>query len=169
MAVPAIILVGPQLGENIGMAARAMRNFGLADLRIVRPRCRWPNRNAEKTAVGALPLLQSARVFADLGAAIADLRLVYAATARPREVPKPVSDVRAAAEHIRGQRLPAGILFGREATGLTNDEIALADAVLTIPSDPEFASLNLSHAVAVAAYAWRTAGEAAPPEADCAG
>ncbi len=159
-AQPAVILVEPQLGENIGTAARAMANFGLLDLRLVNPREGWPNDKAVAAASRA-PTIDHVRVFATAAEAIADLRFVYATTARQREVPKPVAGPREAAARLR--RLAAagtgvGILFGRERTGLTNEEVSLADELLTLPVDPGFSSLNVAQAVLIVAYEWRLGG-----------
>jgi len=156
-AGPAIVLVAPQLGENIGTAARAMANFGLADLRLVNPRDGWPNQMARKSASGADLVIDAARVFATLGEAIADLSFVFATTARPRDLAKPVvtaeAAARAAAARIAaGQKV--GILFGRERWGLENDEVSLADALVTFPAHPGFASFNLAQAVLVIGYEW---------------
>jgi tRNA/rRNA methyltransferase len=159
MAAPAIILVEPQLGENIGTAARAMANFGLLDLRVVNPREGWPNEKAVAAASRA-PTIDHVRTFATVADAIADLRFVYATTARQREVPKPVAGPREAAARMReviAGGAGAGILFGRERTGLTNDEVSLADAIVTLPVDPMFTSLNVAQAVLVMAYEWRLA------------
>jgi tRNA/rRNA methyltransferase len=154
---PAIILVEPQLGQNIGTAARAMANFGLTELRLVNPRDGWPNEEAIKAASGAAWVIEGARLFSSVEEAIADLGLVYATSARLREMAKPVVGPAQAAPELRrrieaGER--AGILFGRERTGLDNDEVALADAVLTYPVDPRFASLNLAQAVLLMGYEW---------------
>jgi tRNA/rRNA methyltransferase len=158
---PAIVLVEPQIGENIGAAARAMANFGLADLRLVNPRDGWPNRKAWATASGANQVLDTARVFPDPEAAIADLGFVYATTARTRDLPKPVVGPRRAAETLKA-RVSAGqgtgVLFGRERWGLTNEEVALADAIVTFPVNPAFASLNLAQAVLLVGYEWMAAG-----------
>jgi tRNA/rRNA methyltransferase len=156
---PAIILVEPQLGENIGTAARAMANFGLSDLRVVNPREGWPSERAVAAASGA-PLVGEVRVFATVAEAIADLRFVYATTAREREVAKPVAGPRRAAEHARqliAGGLTVGVLFGRERIGLINDEVSLADEILTLPVDPSFSSLNVAQAVLIVAYEWRRA------------
>ena len=158
-AGPAIILVEPQLGENIGTAARAMANFGLTDLRVVNPREGWPSERAVAAASHA-PVIDGVRVFATVAEAIADLRFVYATTAREREVGKAVVGPRAAAEHGRrlaGDGLAVGVLFGRERIGLTNDEVSLANEILTLPVDPAFASLNVAQAVLIVAYEWRRA------------
>jgi tRNA/rRNA methyltransferase len=160
MADPAIILVEPQLGENIGTAARAMANFGLLDLRIVNPREGWPNEKAVTSSSGS-PTIEHARVFGTVAEAIADLRFVYATTAREREVAKPVAGPRAAVTRMRelaGEGVTPGILFGRERTGLSNEEVSLADAILTLPVDPRFTSLNVAQAVLVMAYEWRLSG-----------
>src|SRR6516165_4509071 len=145
-AGPAIILVEPQLGENIGTAARAMANFGLSDLRVVNPREGWPSERALAAASGAPPV-GKVRVFATVAEAIADLRFVYATTARAREIAKPVVGPRRAAERattlVTGGR-PVGVLFGRERIGLTNEEVSLADEILTLPVDPSFSSLNVA-------------------------
>ena len=162
---PAVILVAPQLAENIGAAARAMLNCGLTDLRLVRPRPAWPHPRAVAAAAGADLVLDGARVFATTEAAMADLHYVYATTARPREGVKAVLTARAAAAEAR-ERLTrserSGYLFGPERTGLENDDVALADAILTVPLNPEFSSLNLAQAVLVAAYEWRMSGDATP-------
>jgi tRNA/rRNA methyltransferase len=158
-AGPAIILVEPQLGENIGTAARAMANFGLRDLRVVNPREGWPNERAVAAASGA-PVLGRIQVYPGVAEAVADLRLVYATTAREREVAKPVVGPQAAAERVKvflADGRPVGILFGRERIGLTNEEISLADEILTLPVDPSFSSLNVAQAVLIVAYEWRRA------------
>jgi len=151
MTNPAIILVKPQLGENIGKAARAMLNFGLDDLRLVAPRDGWPNEAAWPASAGADKVLEGAKIFKTTEAAIADLSRVYAATVRTRDMPKPVVDARSAGAAIRAGG-KAGILFGRESAGLSNDDIVLADAILTIPVNPDFSSLNIAVAVGIIAY-----------------
>ena len=164
---PAIILSEPQLGENIGASARAMANFGLNDLRLVKPRDGWPNEKAEAMAVGAAPLIAAARVFDDVAAAIGELGLVYAFTARDRAMAKPVLTPDEAARRLRqAQRagIPSGVLFGNERAGLTNDEVALADCVVTIPTDPGFSSINLGQAVLLLCYEWFRSGDGTPPE-----
>ena len=159
---PAIILCEPQLGENIGTAARAMANFGVWDLRLVRPRDGWPNDRAVAAASKADHVISNARVFETLGEAIADLTLVYATTARPRDLQKPVLGPDEAAanlfSHISGGR-KAGLLFGREKWGLLNEEVALADAIVTLPVEPAFASLNIAQAVLLMSYEWRRHSE----------
>jgi len=160
LAGPAIILVEPQLGENVGTAARAMANFGLSDLRIVNPREEWPNKKARAAASGAR-VIEHVRVFPTLAEAIGDLGFVYATTSREREIAKPVAGPRDAAARMRalvGQGIAVGVLFGRERTGLTNDEVSLADEILTFPVDEAFSSVNVAQSVLVVAYEWRMAG-----------
>ncbi len=159
-AGPAIILVEPQLGENIGTAARAMANFGLSDLRVVNPRDGWPSEGARRAASGANHVLERVRIYGSVAEAIADLRFVYATTARSREIAKPVCGPGEAGEavvRLAATGAKAGYLFGRERIGLTNDEVALADEIVTLPVDPRFASLNVAQAVLVIAYEWRRA------------
>ncbi len=166
-AGPVVVLVEPQLGENIGMAARAMLNCGLTSLRLVRPRDEWPSAKAVAAASGADRVLDGARVYPSTGAAIADLSRVYATTARPRGMTKRVlSPERAAAEWREATRsgVGVGILFGREARGLHNDDVALADAVVTIPLNPAFSSLNLAMAVLLLGYQWLRAAAATPAD-----
>jgi tRNA/rRNA methyltransferase len=164
-ATPAIILVEPQMGENIGAAARAMANFGLADLRLVAPRDKWPNAKARAMASGAHAIVDGARVFESAEAAVADLNFVYATTARGRDLPKPIIGPREAAAELR-RRASAGeatgVLFGRERWGLTNQEIALADMIVSFPVNPKFASLNLAQAVLLVSYEWMAAGLLGP-------
>ena len=154
---PAVILVEPQLGENIGAAARAMANFGLAKLRLVRPRDGWPNVQARRSASGADRILDEALLFDTVEEAIADCNFLFAATARQHDQAKPVIGADEAAR-LAAPRAAVGetvaFMFGRERNGLENDEVGLADAILTLPVNPAFASLNLSHAVAVVAYEW---------------
>ncbi|MFN3481577.1 RNA methyltransferase [Rhabdaerophilum calidifontis] len=169
---PVIILVRPQLAENIGMCARAMANFGLTEMRLVAPRDGWPQKTRMKkgafsAAAGATGILETATLFPDVETAIADLHHVHATTARERGQAKPVeapsAAMAAAAARIgAGQRV--GILFGPERTGLSNDEVAFASAVITFPVNPEFASLNLAQAVLLTGYEWfRHAHGEAPP------
>ena len=156
-AGPVVILVEPQLGENIGAAARAMANFGLSRLRLVRPRQGWPNDKAHVMAAGADRILDGAALYDDLEAAIADCTCVLATTARAHDQAKPVLGPAAAAADMAA-RVAAGetvaILFGRERNGLENDEVALADRIVTLPVNPAFASLNLAQAVVIVAYEW---------------
>ena len=164
-AGPAVVLVEPQLGENIGASARAMLNCGLGELRLVRPRDGWPNPKAEAAASGATAVIEAARVFESTAAAVADLTHLYAASARPRQMIKPVVTPRRAALEMRAQAASGaavGVLFGPERTGLTNDDMALADTMLSVPLDPAFASLNLAQAVLVVGYEWFQAGDATP-------
>lgn len=167
MNPPVIILVEPQLAENIGMVARAMANFGLSELRLVAPRNGWPKKGAHSAASGATHILEAATLYRTAEEAIGDLNLVFATTARNRGQMKRVHAPDAAMEEAhrrgtQGQRI--GILFGRERVGLTNDEVSLADAIITFPVDPRFPSLNLAQAVLLVAYEWRkrVAGEALP-------
>ncbi|MDQ0320495.1 tRNA/rRNA methyltransferase [Pararhizobium capsulatum DSM 1112] len=154
---PAIILVHPQLGENIGMVARAMANFGLSELRLVNPRDGWPSEKAKSAASRADHVIDNAKVYDTTEEAIADLNFVYATTARDRYGYKPVRSPVVATETLR-TRFKAGeatgILFGRERTGLTNEEVALADEIVTFPVNPAFASLNLAQAVLLMSYEW---------------
>lgn len=159
---PAIVLVRPQLGENIGMAARAMMNCGLDELRIAAPRDGWPNPAARAAAAGADAVIDSARVFDTAAEAVADLQLVLATTARRRDVEKPVHGPRDAARLLRESGARAGILFGPERSGLDNDEAGLAAAIVEAPLNPDFPSLNLAQAVFLVAWEWRTAGP--PPQ-----
>ncbi|MCB4768371.1 RNA methyltransferase [Ancylobacter sp. Lp-2] len=154
---PVVILVEPQLGENIGAAARAMGNFGLSRLRLVNPREGWPNPKSTIFASGADRILENATVFPDVRAAVADLKFVVATTARERGMAKPVMGADAAAAEVAGRLSvgeDVGLLFGRERTGLYTEEVSLADAILTLPVNPAFASLNLGTAVAVVGYEW---------------
>ncbi len=161
---PAVILDMPQLGENIGAVARVMANFGLSDLRLVNPRNGWPQERAWAAASGADWPLNAAQVFDHVADAIADLAVVYATTARPRELSVPVITPREAAGRI-AQSAPArsGLLFGGERAGLETADIALCQAVITIPVDPRFHSLNLAQAVALNAYEWRMTQTDGPP------
>jgi len=158
---PAIILVEPQLGENIGMVARAMANFGLSELRLVNPRDGWPSEKARSAASKADHVIDATRVFEALEEAISDLNFVYATTARERYGFKPVRSPVVAAETLRhkfvaGER--TGILFGRERFGLSNEEVALADEIVTFPVNPAFASLNIAQAVLLMSYEWMKSG-----------
>ena len=162
---PAVILVRTQLGENIGAAARAMLNCGLSDLRLVQPRDGWPNVKALGAASGADTVLNGVRLCATVEEAVADLNLVHATTARPRELLKPELAPRAAVTALRDARRQGarlGLLFGPEKAGLKNEELILADAIVRIPLNPAFASLNLAQAVLIMAYEWRLVS--VPPE-----
>ncbi|MGE0281394.1 MAG: RNA methyltransferase [Rhizobiaceae bacterium] len=158
---PAIILVEPQLGENIGMVARAMANFGLSELRLVNPRDGWPNEKARAAASRADHVIDGATVFEDLRSALADIEFAVATTARERDNFKPVRGPVEAALDLRG-RDRAGqrvaILFGREKFGLFNEEVGLADEIVTFPVNPAFASLNIAQAVLLMSYEWMKSG-----------
>lgn len=163
---PAIILTRPQMGENIGAAARAMLNFGLTDLRLVAPRDGWPNPRAIAMASGAAgQVLDRARVYPTLAEAMADIDYAYATTARGRELTKPVLTPASAMADGR-QRVASGgriaVIFGPERAGLENDDVARANAIITVPVNPDFPSLNLAQAVLLTGYEW--AREVLPPE-----
>ena len=162
---PIIVLVRPQLGENIGKAARAMLNFGLTEMRLVAPRDGWPNPAAGPAASGADVVLADARVFDTVAEAVADCPHVYATTVRKRGVTKPVVTPEQAAGQMRNASGRSAILFGPERSGLETDDVALAREILTVPINPEFGSLNLAQAVILVAYEW-SKGEAlaSPPE-----
>ena len=151
---PLIVLVRPQLGENIGKAARAMLNFGLTEMRLVEPRDGWPNPSAGPAASGADEVLAGARVFGSVAEAVADCAHVYASTVRKRGVTKPVLTPEAAAREMGGQAGRSAILFGPERSGLETDDVALARAIITVPVNPAFGSLNLAQAVILCAYEW---------------
>jgi tRNA/rRNA methyltransferase len=167
MRPPAVILVHPQLAENIGMTARAMANFGLSELRLVAPRDGWPKKGAHQAASGATHVLTEAKLYPTVAEAVADLAYVLATSARARGQMKPVLGpgpalAEAAARAARGEA--CGVMFGPERVGLDNDAVALADSLVTFPVDPAFASLNLAQAVLLVAYEWRRAsGEARLP------
>jgi tRNA/rRNA methyltransferase len=165
-SAPAVILNEPQLAENIGAVARVMANFGLSDLRLVRPRDGWPQQRAWASASGATWPLDGARLFDRLEDALADLRLVMATTARPREALLPVLTPREAANRLAAAidgGLAAGLLFGGERAGLSSDDVALAHGLVTVPVDTAFRSLNLAQAVAINAYEWRLTRSAVAP------
>lgn len=151
---PVIVLVRPQLGENIGKAARAMLNFGLTEMRLVAPRDGWPNPAAGPAAAGADIVLEHATVHDTLADAVADCAHVYATTVRKRGVTKPVVTPAQAAVAIAGAQGRSAIVFGPERSGLETDDVALARAILTVPINPEFGSLNLAQAVILCAYEW---------------
>lgn len=162
---PTIILVDPQLGENIGMVARAMLNCGLTDLRIVRPRDGWPSQAAVDASAGAVEVIDGVRLFETTQAAIDDLNYVYATTGRLRGMVTEIVTPRTAAEDLHAQisdDRQCGILFGGERSGLTNDDVALADAVIEVPLNPAFKSLNLAQAVLLVSYEWMMAGDQTP-------
>jgi len=164
---PAIILVQPQLGENIGTAARAMYNCGLTDLRLVKPRDGWPSQKAQAAASGADVVLDKARLYETVEEAITGLRHVYATTARDRYMVKRILTPRKGAVEMRGflgAGEACGILFGPERTGLLNEHIALADTVLSVPLNPAFSSLNLAQAVLLIGYEWFSCVDETPDE-----
>ena len=147
-----ILLINTQLPENIGAAARAMMNFGLKELRLVAPREQFPNKRAYDLAGHAAEIIDNAKVFNTTQEAVADLERVYAATARNREMVKPVYNPLAASQKIHTEALKTGIMFGPERTGLTNEDVTIADAIITIPTSTEFSSLNVAQSVVVIAY-----------------
>ncbi len=162
---PAVILVEPQLGENIGTAARAMMNTGLEELRLVDPKQDWLSDKAVAASSGAERILERARRYETVNDAIADLQIVYASTARRREMVKPLMTAKAAAADMHArptQRL--GILFGRERDGLHNDEVALANTIIEVPLNPEHSSMNLAQAVLIVGYEWFQAAYEGPQE-----
>jgi len=160
---PVVVLVRPQLGENIGKAARAMLNFGLAEMRLVTPRDGWPNPSAGPAAAGADIVLENARVFETVADAVADCANVYATTVRKRGVTKPVVRPDEAAREIVTRQGRSAILFGPERSGLETEDVALARAIVTVPINPEFGSLNLAQAVILVAYEWSKHRELAMP------
>jgi tRNA/rRNA methyltransferase len=164
---PIIVLVRPQLGQNIGKAARAMLNFGLTELRLVAPRDGWPNPDAGPAASGADLVLDQARVFETTAEAIADCALVYASTVRRRDLVLPVANPPEMADGIAANIARSAILFGPERSGLETEDVALANAIVTVPINPEFGSLNLAQAVILLAYEWsKTQSLAQPPAKD---
>lgn len=163
---PTIILVEPQLGENIGMAARAMWNCGLTDLRLVRPRDEFPNRYAIAAASGADMLIERARLFDSTAEAIADLHHVFATTARHRDMLKPIETPRSLGTTLRtliGRGEACGVLFGKERTGLSNEDAVLAHTLVNVPLNPAYSSLNIAQAVLLIGYEWYQAADATPP------
>ncbi len=162
---PVIILVRPQLGENIGKAARAMLNFGLTELRLVAPRDGWPNPSAGPAASGADIVLEKAQLFGTVAEAVADCAHVYATTVRRRDLIKPVVTPEQAAREIASDAGRTAILFGPERSGLDTDDVTLARTIITVPINPEFGSLNLAQAVILVAYEWSKLQELASPPA----
>ncbi len=164
---PAFVLIRPQMGENVGAAARAMWNFGLDRMRITSPRDGWPNPKAVAMASGAGRLLDEAQLFASTADAISDCTYVYATTARPRELTKPVYSPEAAMQDA-AQRIATGqnvaVLFGPERSGMENDDISRANAIVTVPVNPDFPSLNLAQCVLLMGYEWRRATTEVVPE-----
>lgn len=166
--MPSIILCNPQMGENIGAAARAMQNFGYCDLRLVNPRDGWPNESAVRMSSGAFDHMSEPRLFKTLEDAIADLHFTFATTARQRDMVKPCYTPQSAAQEAMTNRRTQniGIIFGAERTGLLNEEIALAQAIITIPTNPDFSSLNLGQSVLLMCYEWSKHAEQIEPVAD---
>ena len=160
---PVIVLVRPQLGQNIGKAARAMLNFGLTEMRLVAPRDGWPNPDAGPSASGADTVLEQARVFETVQEAIADCSTVYASTVRRRDLVMPVVTPEQMAEKIANASGRTAILFGPERSGLETEDVALANMIVTVPINPEFGSLNLAQAVILLAYEWSKRSELAVP------
>ena len=168
MIPPVFVLVRPQMGENIGAAARAMWNFGLSNMRLVDPRDGWPNQKAVAMASGAGRVLDAAQITEDVPEALGDCAYVFATTARRRELTKPVMTPERAMAHARalsanGKRV--GVLFGPERAGLENDDVARANAIISVDVNPDFPSLNLAQCVLLVGYEWRRLQGAAPPEA----
>lgn len=162
---PVIVLVRPQLGQNIGKAARAMLNFGLTEMRLVAPRDGWPNPDAGPAASGADIVLEQAQVFATAEEAIADCSLVFASTVRRRDLVMPVLGPTEMADRIHASAERSAILFGAERSGLETEEVALAHAIVTVPINPDFGSLNLAQAVILLAYEWSKRADLAVPPA----
>ncbi|MEQ7872488.1 RNA methyltransferase [Sphingomonas sp. ASV193] len=160
---PVIVLVRPQLGQNIGKAARAMLNFGLTEMRLVAPRDGWPNPEAGPAASGADVVLERAALFDTVEAAIADCSQVYASTVRRRDLVMPVVGPEAMAGEIHGSAGRSAILFGPERSGLESEDVALASKIVTVPINPEFGSLNLAQAVILLAYEWSRGQPLAQP------
>jgi tRNA/rRNA methyltransferase len=163
---PVFVLVRPQLGENIGKAARAMLNFGLTEMRIVAPRDGWPNPDAGPSAAGADIVLERARVYETTAEAVADCAHVYATTVRKRGVTKPVVGPDEAGSAIHAEIGKSAILFGPERSGLETEDVALARKILTVPINPEFGSLNLAQAVILCAYEWSKQADLVQPTAE---
>ena len=162
---PVIVLVRPQLGQNIGKAARAMLNFGLTEMRLVAPRDGWPNPEAGPAASGADIVLEQAQVFDTVAEAVADCSMVYASTVRRRDLVMPVVGPEEMAGQIRGETGRSAILFGPERSGLESTDVALATSIVTVPINPEFGSLNLAQAVILLAYEWSKGEALAQPPA----
>ena len=162
---PVVVLVRPQLGQNIGKAARAMLNFGLTELRLVNPRDGWPNPDAGPAASGADVVLEQAAVFATVADAVADCSTVFASTVRRRDLMMPVLSPEEMADAIAASTARSAMLFGPERAGLETDEVALANAIVTVPINPGFGSLNLAQAVILLAYEWSKKSTLAQPPA----
>jgi tRNA/rRNA methyltransferase len=163
VAKPVFVLVRPQLGQNIGKAARAMLNFGLTEMRLVSPRDGWPNPEAGPAASGADVVLERAQLYDSVADAIADCSLVFASTVRRRDLVMPVVGPGEMAEQIGAATSRSAILFGPERSGLETDDVALATAIVTVPINPEFGSLNLAQAVILLAYEWSRRSSLAQP------
>lgn len=162
---PVFVLVRPQLGQNIGKAARAMLNFGLTEMRLVAPRDGWPNPDAGPAASGADVILEQAQVFDTVAQAIADCSQVFASTVRRRDLVMPVLGPEEMADRIAGSPARTAILFGPERSGLETEDVALAHAIVTVPINPQFGSLNLAQAVILLAYEWSRRSDLAQPPA----
>lgn len=162
---PVIVLVRPQLGQNIGKAARAMLNFGLTEMRLVAPRDGWPNPDAGPSASGADIVLEQAQVFDSVQAAVADCAHVFASTVRRRDLVMPVLGPEEMADRMAASAERSAILFGPERSGLETEDVALANAIVTVPINPEFGSLNLAQAVILLAYEWSKRSDLAQPTA----
>lgn len=164
MSAPIVILVNPQLGENIGAAARAMANFGLSELRLVAPRDGWPNPAAEAMAAHAVHIIHNAKIYKTTEEAVVDIEWLLATTARPRDMEKPVMAPREAMVEALDMG-KVGLMFGPERTGLVNEDIVRASAIINIPVNPDYASLNIAQALVITAYEWFVAagGEVLPP------
>jgi tRNA/rRNA methyltransferase len=160
---PVIVLVRPQLGQNIGKAARAMLNFGLTEMRLIAPRDGWPNPDAGPAASGADIVLEQAQLFETVDQAIADCSLVFASTVRRRDLVMPVVGPEEMADRIARSNERSAILFGPERSGLETEDVALANAIVTVPINPEFGSLNLAQAVILLAYEWSKRSSLAQP------
>ncbi|MFL6731439.1 MAG: RNA methyltransferase [Sphingomicrobium sp.] len=160
---PIIVLVRPQLGQNIGKAARAMLNFGLTEMRLVAPRDGWPNPEAGPAASGADVVLEQAQVFKSVEEAIADCALVFASTVRRRDLVMPVVGPEEMADTVAASAQRCAILFGPERSGLETDDVALANTIVTVPINPDFGSLNLAQAVILLAYEWSKRAELTLP------
>lgn len=164
---PSFILVRPQMGENIGGAARAMWNFGLDRMRIIEPRDGWPNQRAVAMASGAGRLLDEALIYENTPDALADCNFIFATTARHRDLTKPIMTPERAMEHTRAliaQGQKVGIMFGPERAGLENEDIARANAIISVPVNPDFPSLNLAQCALLISYEWRRQNQDVPPE-----
>lgn len=157
---PIVILIRPQMGENIGSVARAMSNFGLAELRIVAPRDGWPNPKAVEMAAGGKEIIESAKIYENFESATADIHITYATTARPRDMIKRVVSPSEAVQEIKAENhLKTALVFGPERTGLENEDITLCNAIITIPTDEKNSSLNIAQSSVILGYEWMRASE----------